>query len=364
MEPSPAKPLTPRENRESPSRSSTDELRAWLAATGHPVAALTPLDGDVSPRRYSRLTLAVGTTAILATYPEEVGATCPRFLATTALLEGAGVRVPRVLAADCDKGAMLLEDLGPRTLADWALATRPPWSELTPYFADALAQARQIAALPPERVAELSPPLGRELLEKELRQTWDFFLVPRGLTGGDGGDAGDAGSPEAAALESLLAELCARLAADPAVPCHRDFMARNLMPLPDFSEPGGPGGRPRVGVLDHQDLRLGPPAYDLASLLNDTLFPTPEVEAAFLAELAPSPEARLRYHRAAAQRTLKAVGTYAAFARRGATRHLPLIPPTLGRCLGHLERLPEAAALVPRLARLWRDTIAGTAPAP
>ena len=344
MEPSPAKPLTPRENRESPPRSPADELRDWLAATGHPVAALSPLAGDISPRRYSRLTLATGTTAILATYPDEVRATCPRFLETTALLEGAGLRVPKVLAADCERGAMLLEDLGPLTLADWALATGRPWNELLPYYADALTQAQRIAALPPERVAELSPPLDRELLEKELRQTWDLFLAPRGLTGGD--------VAETAALEELLAELCARLAADPAVPCHRDFMARNLMPLADAD------GRPRVGVLDHQDLRLGPPAYDLASLLNDTLFPTAEVEAAFLAELAAEPEARLRYHRAAAQRTLKAVGTYAAFARRGATRHLPLIPPTLGRCLGHLERLPEAAALAPRLARLWHEQMA------
>jgi N-acetylmuramate 1-kinase len=346
MEPSPANPPKRQPNRPSPANPSADDLRAWLAATGHPVAALTPLDGDVSLRRYSRLALAGGATAILATYPPEVRATCPRFLATTALLEGAGVRVPRVLAADCDQGAMLLEDLGPATLADWALATGQPWSALIPYFADALAQARRIAALPPAQVADLSP-LGRELLEKELRQTWDLFLEPRGLTGGAGGEATE--------LADLLAGICARLAADPAVPCHRDFMARNLMPL------GDAGDRPRVGVLDHQDLRLGPPAYDLASLLNDTLFPAPEVEAAFLAELAPSPEERLRYHRAAAQRTLKAVGTYAAFARRGANRHLPLIPPTLGRGLGHLEHLPEAVALAPRLARLWHDTIAGRA---
>ncbi|HTQ78650.1 MAG TPA: phosphotransferase, partial [Thermoanaerobaculia bacterium] len=172
---------------------------------------------------------------------------------------------------------------------------------------------------------------------KELRQTWDLFLVPQGLTG-EGG--------EEAALSQLLAEICRRLAADPPVPCHRDYMSRNLMPL--HGEP-----EPRVAVLDHQDLRLGPPAYDLASLLNDTLFPTPEVEEALLSAWAKTEEERLRYHRAAAQRTLKAVGTYAAFAQRGATRHLPLIPRTLGRCLGHLERLPEAEALHPLLSHLW-----------
>jgi N-acetylmuramate 1-kinase len=330
-----------------------DELRDWLAATGHPVAAFTPLSGDVSPRRYARLALHGGTTAILATYPPEVRAICPRFLATTELLAGAGVRVPRVLAADCARGLMLIEDLGPLTLADWAVATGRPWSALARYFADAIVQARRIAALPPSAVSALSPPLDRALLEKELRQTWDLFLLPHGLTGE---------GEEAEELAALLAEICARLAADPPVPCHRDFMARNLMPLPAIAPIGDIGvsgpTSPIVGVLDHQDLRLGPPAYDLASLLNDTLFPTPEVEEALLAEMAPSPEARLAYHRAAAQRTLKAVGTYAAFARRGATRHLPLIPRTLGRCLGHLEHLPEAAPLAPRLAHRWRSQLA------
>jgi aminoglycoside/choline kinase family phosphotransferase len=323
---------------------SIDEIRLWLAGSGHPVTAVTPLSGDVSSRRYARLAISGRGTAILATYPPDIRATCPRFQTTTALLAEAGVRVPRVLAADCERGFMLLEDMGPLTFADWAVATGRPWGELTLYFADALAQARRIAELPASRVAGLSPPLGRELLEKELRQTWDLFLEPRGLLG-DGG--------EPAALAALLSELCARLAEDPAVPCHRDFMARNLMPLP----PESGEGRPSVAVLDHQDLRLGPPAYDLASLLNDTLFPTPEVEAALLAQAAPTPAERLRYHRAAAQRTLKAVGTYAAFARRGSTRHLPLIPPTHDRSLRHLERLPEAAALAPRLTQLWSPAL-------
>src|SRR5262249_29731183 len=99
----------------------------------------------------------------------------------------------------------------------------------------------------------------------------------------------------------------------------------------------------------------------LASLLNDTLFPPPAAEAAFLAAAAPSPADRLRYRRAAAQRTLKAVGTYAAFARRGADRHLPLVPATLGRCLAHLAETPEGEGAAPLLARLWRPALEGPA---
>jgi hypothetical protein len=100
----------------------------------------------------------------------------------------------------------------------------------------------------------------------------------------------------------------------------------------------------------------------VASLLNDTLFPPPEAEASLLASVLSSPADRERYHRAAAQRTLKAVGTYASFARRGATRHLPLIAPTLARFVSHFSRLAEGGPLAARLARAWSRALEPGAP--
>jgi len=132
---------------------------------------------------------------------------------------------------------------------------------------------------------------------------------------------------------------------------------RNLMPFP--RPQGRQGPAQIIAVLDHQDLRLGPPGYDLASLLNDTLFPPPAAEEELLAAAAPTAGQRLGYHRAAAQRVLKAVGTYAAFARRGADRHLPLIPGTLARGLGHLGRLPEGEEIAGALAAAWRPVLQG-----
>ncbi|MCB1037088.1 MAG: hypothetical protein KDD47_24890, partial [Acidobacteria bacterium] len=113
-------------------------------------------------------------------------------------------------------------------------------------------------------------------------------------------------------------------------------------------------------VLDHQDLRLGPPTYDVASLLNDSLFPPPDLEAEFLGRSEVHEET---YRRVAVQRTLKAVGTYAAFAQRGASRHLPLIPPTLRRALYHMALLPELRDLAARLQRSWGNWLSseGTA---
>ncbi len=310
------------------------EVEAWLRAAGHAPETLVALPGDVSVRRYARLGAAAGGTAILAVYPPSILASCHRFLATTQLLEGIGVAVPRIVASDCECGVMLVEDVGPRTLYD--LATEP-WAALTPLFHRAAEIAERIAGLPAAAVAALNPPLDGELLARELRQTWEVFLEPHGLLGG---------AAEARRLEDALGALCEALGAAGAVPCHRDFMARNLA-VRVFGSPSGLG----LWVLDHQDLRLGPPFYDLASLLNDSLFPPPELTAEILASRLSTAAQRLAYHRAAAQRTLKAVGTFAAFARRGIDRHLPLIPPTLARALFHLARTPEGEGLVPALSR-------------
>jgi N-acetylmuramate 1-kinase len=316
----------------------TAALAAWLGSAGFGPREIQPLPGDVSARRYFRAVFGDGGTAIVATYPPEVRSTCSRFLRTSAILEEAGVRVPRVFAGDCAAGWMLLEDLGPQTLGDWGRDRS--WSEIGPYFEHALELAKRIARLPAEGAAELSPVLGRKLLARELAQTWELFLEPRGLV---------SDATLASELRAALDAVCGRLGAEPPVPCHRDFMARNLMPLPEVG---------KLAVLDHQDLRLGPPLYDVASLLNDTLFPPPASETALLASALSSPADRARYHRAAAQRTLKAVGTYASFARRGATLHLPLIAPTLARFVDHLARVPEGERLAPRLAGSWSGALA------
>jgi aminoglycoside/choline kinase family phosphotransferase len=309
-----------------------------LRGAGFAARSIAPLPGDVSPRQYARVELERGAGAILALYPEAIREVCGRFLRTTALLAGAGVRVPEILAADCDAGWMLVEDLGPETLGD---RRDRPWPRLAPRFADAQRIVRRIAKLPADEVAALSPVLDGAVLRRELMQTWELFLVPQGLL---------ADEALAADLAAVLDELCAKIAIDPAVPCHRDFMARNLIPLGADEDPEA-----RVAVLDHQDLRMGPPMYDLASLFNDTIFPPAAVEDETLEVLSASE--RTVFHRTAAQRTLKAVGTYASFAQRGATRHLPLIPATLASCLRHLGQVPESHALVDDLARAWSPAL-------
>jgi hypothetical protein len=303
---------------------ATVEIAAWLAQGGLRARAIEPLAGDLSTRRYFRVRLADGGSALVVRYPVELAAAQRRFRVVSQLLAAAGVRVPKTLLDDPERGFALVEDLGPRTLYELGGG----WERWPAELDSTLAAAAAIARLPVAEVEALgSPRLDAELLRRELEQTVQTLLVPHGLA--------------TAELADALDRLCERLASAPAVPCHRDLMARNLVAL-------GDGG---VALLDFQDLRLGPACYDLASLLNDSWFAPVELERELLERALPAAADRLDYRRAVAQRTLKAVGTFLAFAARGDRRHLPLVVPTLARALEALADLPETAALTRALAR-------------
>ena len=307
---------------------------SWLESHGYDVVSIEPLAGDVSVRRYSRIRMADGASVILASYPPEIAEACSRFVRTDALLSSVGVRTPRILTADCAGGQMLLEDLGERTVYQ---LEEPTSDTLAALFQRAVEVIAALQTIDEAEVARLNPTLDAELLRRELTLTRKELLEPRRMTDGGALDA---------ELSTALDRLCAALGAGAPVVCHRDFMVRNLVPLGDD-----------LAVLDHQDLRLGPAFYDLASLLNDSLFLDPESERRLLASCLQSDSDRLAFHRAAAQRTLKAAGSYARFSNRGFATHEHLIAPTLRRCLRHLERLPETGSVCSRLRQAWEAVI-------
>lgn len=313
-----------------------DIARDWLERHAIRARELTVLSGDVSPRRYIRIVTS-DRSAIVAVYPEEIRPRCRVFLATSRLLSEAGVRVPEVLISDCDLGLMLLEDAGTRTLYDYRGGDP---QMLAAYFRRAAADIERIQSIGVAEVASLNPALNGELLRRELAQTKRLVIDPLSTSGAQ------SLSNE---IDALFDSICRKLDAEPLVPCHRDFMARNLIPLQPTLD---------IAVIDHQDLRLGPGQYDLASLLNDSLFPDAELEEEILTRLIGArDDDRVRYHRAAAQRTLKATGTYLMFAERGFDRHRVLIPETLTRALEHLAWLPEASRIHHRLADVLRPLL-------
>jgi len=170
------------------------------------------------------------------------------WLAVRDLLDAGGVRVPAVLARDVEAGFLLLEDLGGPTLAQTLDA-----GNADAQFDAAIAQLLKLQAIvPPDGMGDF----GEALLQRDAGLFEDWFLRRHLGTELDCG--------EAEQLELAQRRLMDNALAQPRVPVHRDFMPRNLMPVPD-----GPA------VLDFQDMVTGPIAYDPASLFKDAFLSWP-----------------------------------------------------------------------------------------
>ncbi len=301
-------------------------IRPALAAaleTLHAGARLETLPGDASTRRFHRLFPQDGGTRIVMDYgsPFE-GETDDVRLAR--IFERAALPVARVLEVLPVAGCLILEDLGDVTLES-ALARAEsgrgiPRSDL---YRAAVGLAASIATrgtaslLRSDRAA--GPALDEERFLFEMRFFVENFVVRYlGRTG--------ASSALASALEALAREA----ASHPRVLCHRDFHSRNLMVEPDG----------RLAMVDIQDARWGPDTYDVASLLRDAYVDLDEGEVTELLELyrlqRPGPPAqpalRDRFHLVAAQRMIKALGTFGyQIAVLERSRYRSAVPRTLER---------------------------------
>ena len=318
------------------------ETRAFLDRAGWGGAARAPLAGDASARRYERLRLGVAR-AVLMDMPPGSGLVPGPFLGVTGWLRAAGFSAPAVLAADAGAGLVLLEDLGDASFA--ALCAADPAAEAGLYGAavDCLAAIQLLA--PPAGDGVWAPPrYGMEIVRREARLAAEWYLpAARGLA-----------APAEAPVDfmALVEAAVGPLTEEAGVPVLVDYHAENLFWLPERA------GLARVGILDHQDLRIGHPAYDLVSLLEDArrdtdaglravilrryLEATGREAAAFTAAA----------HVWAAQRNLKILGLFARLVRaERKPRYLQMLP----RVWGHLMRDLEHPALAGLAAWVGRN---------
>lgn len=238
----------------------------------------TPMPGGASTRRYYRLALPDGKTAV-AMYvpeggkPEEVqkvhdGTRWP-FLEVRDLLAEHGVDVPTILAEDTDRGWLLLEDLGEDTLANWLLRRPNDKGELYSMAVRDLARAQNELAVLPEGCVIASRRFDYELLRWEIEhfKEWGLDARDKPLHAEDLADW------------NAIADRLARRVADlPDGFVHRDYQSRNLMVVPmpsssirDVAKATSPSSSEvRLVWIDFQDALLGPRVYDLVALLNDS----------------------------------------------------------------------------------------------
>lgn len=306
-------------------------LAPFVADAGWADAAIDPLPGDASFRRYFRLTRSDGDTAMLMHAPPPHEDPAP-FLHVAHWLNDHAMRAPAILAEDAGAGWVLTEDFGNDRMRDWL--DDHPGDERAAYegAVDALVALHR---LPPGSF----PAYDMAVYAREAALLTEWYCPAQGL------DV-DAES-YAAAWEEALAPMLARQS--PGVTVLRDYHAENIMLL------GGRPGAPQ-GLIDFQDALVGHPAYDLVSLLQDARRDVPEaLEAAMLAHYRKAAgidddDFVGDYARLGAQRNAKIVGIFTRLnVRDGKPKYLAMIP----RVWAALERDLAHPALAP-VAR-WFD---------
>lgn len=300
------------------------------------------LAGDASTRRFARLGWGSGPTVVVMVLESAFDPASHPQVLVGKHLERTEIPVPAFLGMVPERGLLLYEDLGDVQLQDVARAAFAPGAERAEterLYRDAIGI---IARLQKEATQTLPPahPSAREALD-EARFSYEmaFFkenYVERWL-------ARRLEPAEGAALDRFLGDLAREASAGPRVLCHRDFHARNLMVTDG-----------RLRVIDFQDARMGPPEYDLASLVRDAYVAVPDALADRLVrDYATSlgrgagslAELQERLDIVGLQRNIKALGTFGYMtAVRGKPEYSASIAPTWRHALRALERLPR-----------WRD---------
>ncbi|NBC35378.1 phosphotransferase [Novosphingobium sp. FSY-8] len=311
-------------------------LHAFITEANWGAAAVEPLPGDASFRRYFRLRDGAKTAMLMhAPPPHEDPAP---FLAVAKWLSANGLRAPAILHERGADGWVLLEDFGNDRVRDH-LDIHP--ADETPVYAAAVDALVELAGLPGGPWA----PYDMAVYLREVRLLTEWYVPAMGLSV-------DAAAYDAAWAQ-VMAPVLARQAAYNAtggVTVLRDYHAENIMLL------AGAEGAPDVaaqGLLDFQDALVGHPAYDLVSLLQDARRDvSPALEAAMLAHYltatgADRAEFMADYAVLGAQRNAKIVGIFVRLCRRdGKPRYLDLIPRVwalMERDLAHPALAPVAA---------------------
>lgn len=309
------------------------QCRAFLARAGWGDAAHAPLAGDASARRYARLSRGEATAVLMDDPPPEYSVAA--FVGIARLLRDMGYSAPDVLAADEVRGFALLEDFGDDSFSALLAGPAAATLERTLY----------------EAAIDFLIDLHHRPVPSGLRRyDADWMLDDAKLFLASIG-SGTANTSMATEFEAAWREPLEEVAARSQVLCLRDFHAGNLMWLPARD------GLGRVGLLDFQDARLGPTAYDLVSLLQDARRDLADgLEAAMVSRYLQASTAldetalRTAYAILGAQRAVRIIGVFHRLARRdGKPAYLAHLP----RVWGHLYRNLAHPVLAP--VRSWFD---------
>lgn len=316
-----------------------ERLKEFMAA-GDIVSDIEQLSADASTREYYRIILD-GSSVIACVYPEPFIEKEQTFIDVTRLFTAAGLPVAKLLAVDAARGVILQEDLGDRILR--TVMSEVTVGERSRLRNEAISLIARIQAATP--LAYESGSIASKLRFDKEKLLWElnFFKEHYFVTYRK--------KPLSQAIDERLsaefADLATRLEGYASVLCHRDFHAANLML--DNAD--------RMRIIDHQDARIGSPAYDLVSLLLDRItdLPSPEWLAqkrSYFLEMRrkfglpkiDENDFAYQFRLQTLQRCIKAAGTFSyQSAIRGKTYFEPFILPMfkiVHRSAGNIDGFP------------------------
>lgn len=317
--------------------------RGFLDANGWAGIEPTPLAGDASFRKYFRLTDGARSVVLMDAPPnhEDVRP----FVSVANHLRGLGLSAPRIEAIDDHAGFLLLEDFGDETFTR-ALAAGASEAGLYEAATDLLIA---LHAHPAQAHVD-RPSYDRAALDREAALLIDWFLPEW---------RGALLEPESrAAYFEAWHRVYPLTDTGGRALVLRDFHVDNLVRL---KRPGVAA----CGLLDFQDALIGPPAYDLASLIGDARRNvSPEVARACVERyLAARPDLDARGFEAAlavlsAQRNAKIAGIFVRLFRRDGKpqylAHIDRVWRLLDCDLAHPALAPVRAWFERHVPHAWR----------
>lgn len=325
-----------------------DALKCFLDRTGWGNALRLWLQGDASTRSYERLNFD-GTQIVLMNAPPmtdgppikdgksysqlaHLAENMRPFAAVAEYLRSLGLSAPEIHSHDFHHGFLLIEDLGD-DLYSCHQQKGKRMDALYQAAVDVLLKLHSQTSpsrLPLSDGGSYEVPLydrTAKMIEVDLLAEW-FWPQVRGTA-----------MPEEIRREYELSWNMAldRLSADMTL-VMRDYHSPNLLWLPMRPGPA------RTGLIDFQDAVLGPPAYDLVSLLQDARIDVPEARER---------ELRTRYIQLAGFGSEQAQSFVADYALMGAQRACKILGIFTRLChrdgkSGYLQHIPRVSAYLER----------------
>lgn len=219
------------------------QLQQWLTDLDYCINSIEPASVDASFRRYFRITTNTTTFIVMDAPPDKEP--LEPFLRAASDLAQTGVHTPQIYQHDLNSGFLLLEDLGTRTYLDEL------HDHTEPLYSDAIKALIKLQRGYKPNDKQRWPAYDHAKLDQEI-SLFDAWYLKRHLSV-------NMSAQQTRVWNELKAMLLMVCDEQPRTWVHRDYHSRNLMITVENSP----------GIIDFQDMVVGPIAYDLASIFKD-----------------------------------------------------------------------------------------------